>query len=278
MANTPNPAAAKPSAGNSSSSVNIPMSLIVIPLLFVVSILIYMFVFGHGSHFEGNVNTGKPLPGDYFGQVYKGGLIVPILMTMFLVVITFVIERFLTIAKAKGKGSTVNFVRKIKLSLAANNIDGAIRDCDAQKGSVANIVRAGLVRYKIALASDDMTKDQKLESIQKEIEEASSLELPMLERNLVILATIASVATLFGLLGTVLGMIRSFAALSQEGGSGAEALATGISEALINTALGIGTSALAIVMYNVFTTQIDKLTYGIDEVGYSIVTSFKTHS
>ena len=122
-----------------------------------------------------------------------------------------------------------------------------------------------------------MTKEQKLETIQKDIEEASALEMPMLERNLVILATIASIATLFGLLGTVLGMIRSFAALAQEGGSGAEALATGISEALINTALGIGTSALAIVMYNVFTTQIDKLTFAIDEVGYSIVTSFKTH-
>lgn len=278
MANTPKPAAPKPSAGTPTSSVNVSMAIIVIPLLFVISILIYMYVFGDGSHFEGHTNAGKPLPGDYFGQVYKGGIIVPILMTMFLTVITFVIERLLTITKAKGKGSTVNFVRKIKLSLAANNLDGAIRDCDAQRGSVANIVRAGLTRYKAVSATHDMDKDQKLESIQKEIEEASALELPMLERNLVILATIASVATLFGLLGTVLGMIRSFAALSQEGGSGAEALATGISEALINTALGIGTSALAIVMYNVFTTQIDKLTYGIDEVGYSIVSSFKEHN
>ena len=278
MANTPKPVAPKPSANPSTSSVNISMAMIVIPLLFVVSILIYKFVFGDGSHFEGGNNEGKPLPGDYFGQVYKGGFIVPILMTMFLIVVTFVIERFLTISKAKGKGSTVNFVRKIKLSLAANNVDQAIRDCDAQKGSVANIVRAGLTRYKYVANSDEMNKDQKLEAIQKEIEEASSLELPMLERNLVILATIASVATLFGLLGTVLGMIRSFAALATEGGSGAESLATGISEALINTALGIGTSALSIVMYNVFTTQIDKLTFGIDEVGYSIVTSFKTHN
>jgi biopolymer transport protein ExbB len=275
MASNPNSAASN-QATKPVSTVNISMALIVIPALFIISILIYMFVFGHGSHFEGGNNEGKPLPGDYFGQIYKGGFIVPILLTMFLVVITFVIERFFTITKAKGKGSTVNFVRKVKLSLAANNIDGAIRDCDAQKGSVANIVRAGLSRYKAVLSSTDMDKDEKLAAIQKEIEEASSLELPMLERNLVILATIASVATLFGLLGTVLGMIRSFAALANEGGSAAESLATGISEALINTALGIGTSALAIVMYNVFTTQIDKLTYGIDEVGYSIIASFKS--
>lgn len=275
MANTPTPVA--PGSGANNSKVNISLATIVIPVLFIISYCVFKFVFGHGSNFQGGNNEGHPLPGNYFGQVYKGGFIVPILMTMFLIVVTFVIERFITIAKAKGSGSTVNFVRKIKLALAANNIDGAIRECDIHKGSVANIVRAGLMRYKVVAASDDITKDHKLELIQKEIEEASALEMPMLERNLVILATIASVATLFGLLGTVLGMIRSFAALAAEGGSGAEALATGISEALINTALGIGTSALSIVMYNFFTTQIDKLTFGIDEVGYSIIASFKAN-
>ncbi len=275
MANTPTTGA--PNPGANTSKVNISMAMIVIPLLLIISLLIFKFVFGNGANFEGGNNEGKPLPGNYFGQIYKGGFIVPILMTMFLIVVTFVIERFITIYKAKGSGSTVNFVRKIKLSLAANNIEGAIRDCDNQKGSVANVVRSGLVRYRAVEASNDLNKDQKLEMIQKEIEEASSLEMPMLERNLVILATIASVATLFGLLGTVLGMIRSFAALASEGGSAAESLATGISEALINTALGIGTSALSIVMYNFFTTQIDKLTFGIDEVGYSIVASFKAN-
>jgi biopolymer transport protein ExbB len=276
MANTINPVAPKPSSNG--SKMNISMAIIIIPILYIISYCVFAFVFGNGSNFTGGDPKNHPLPGNYFGQIYKGGFIVPILMTLFLTVITFTIERALTIMKAKGQGSTVNFVRKIKLALAANNIDGAIRECDMQKGSVANIVRAGLTRYKAVLASPELNHDQKLEAIQKEIEEASALELPMLERNLVILATIASVATLFGLLGTVLGMIRSFAALAAEGGSGAEALATGISEALINTALGIGTSALAIVMYNVFTTSIDKLTYGIDEVGYSIVASFKANN
>ncbi len=275
MANTPTPVA--PSSGANNSKVNISLAAIVIPALFIVSYCVFKFVFGNGANFQGGNNEGHPLPGNYFGQVYKGGFIVPILMTMFLIVVTFVIERFITISKAQGSGSTVNFVRKVKLSLVANNVDGAIRECDTHKGSVANIVRAGLMRYKAVANSTDITKDHKLELIQKEIEEASALEMPMLERNLVILATIASVATLFGLLGTVLGMIRSFAALASEGGSGAEALATGISEALINTALGIGTSALSIVMYNYFTTQIDKLTFGIDEVGYSIIASFKAN-
>jgi biopolymer transport protein ExbB len=119
-----------------------------------------------------------------------------------------------------------------------------------------------------------LEKDQKILAIQKEIEEATSLELPMLEKNLVILATFASVATLMGLLGTVLGMIRAFSAIATAGAPDAVALSTGISEALINTALGIGTSALAIISYNYFTTKIDGLTYGIDEAGFSIAQSF----
>ena len=119
-----------------------------------------------------------------------------------------------------------------------------------------------------------LEKDQKILAIQKEIEEATSLELPMLEKNLVILATFASVATLMGLLGTGLGMIRAFSAIATAGAPDAVALSTGISEALINTALGIGTSALAIISYNYFTTKIDGLTYGIDEAGFSIAQSF----
>jgi biopolymer transport protein ExbB len=83
----------------------------------------------------------------------------------------------------------------------------------------------------------------------------------------VFLSTITSVGTLIALLGTVIGMIRSFSALGEAGGGGANELAVGISEALYNTALGIGTSALALIMYNVFTTKIDSITYGIDESG-----------
>jgi len=95
--------------------------------------------------------------------------------------------------------------------------------------------------------------------------------LPKLEKNLVFISTIASVATLMGLLGTVIGMITSFGALGNSGGSeAAQQLSQGISEALYNTALGIGTSAFSIIMYNLFTTRIDGITYGIDECGFTL--------
>jgi biopolymer transport protein ExbB len=126
------------------------------------------------------------------------------------------------------------------------------------------------------ITNTELNTEQKVLAIQKEVEEATSLELPMLEKNLVFLSTIASVATLIGLLGTVVGMIRAFGNLGADtgGASSANQLSIGISEALYNTALGIGTSAFAIVFYNIFTTKIDGITYGIDESGFTLTQSF----
>jgi biopolymer transport protein ExbB len=214
-------------------------------------------------------------PKDAFHSIYEGGIIVPLLIGMLLIVITFSIERFLTIRKALGKGSISDFIRKIQYHLANRNVDAALAECDKQRGSVANVMKAGLRRYKEMINVTDLDTEQKVLSIQKEVEEATALELPMLQKNLVFLSTIVSVGTLVALLGTVLGMIRSFSSLGAEGGAGAAgALAQGISEALYNTALGIGTSALALVMYNVFTTKIDSITYGIDESGFTLTQSF----
>lgn len=214
-------------------------------------------------------------PKNAFNAIYEGGIIVPLLIGLLLMVIVFSIERFLTIQKALGKGSIADFIRKVQYHLANKNVDAALAECDKQRGSVANVMKAGLRRYKEMIGNTELDVDQKVISIQKEVEEATALELPMLQKNLVFLSTIVSLGTLVALLGTVLGMIRSFAALGEEGGAGAASnLAVGISEALYNTALGIGTSALALVMYNVFTTKIDAITYGIDESGFTLTQSF----
>jgi len=269
------PAAAPKAAAPAQSSGGASLfSVIAIIVAFVLAELIFHFVMGAGSRFKGGVNTNDPLPGDYLATMYKGGVIVPFLITMFLCVIIFAVERALTISKAKGSKSIESFVRSVRQKLNANDINGAIALCDQQKGSVANVVRAGLSKYKEMGAEHTMNTDQRVLAIQKEIEESTALELPMLEKNLVIISTIASVATLVGLLGTVFGMIKAFSALAQAGNPDATALASGISEALINTALGIGTSALAIIGYNYFTSKIDELTYSIDEAGFSIIQTF----
>ncbi|GAB3240575.1 MotA/TolQ/ExbB proton channel family protein [Hymenobacter seoulensis] len=268
------PAAAAAPKGEAKGGGSSLFAILAIVLAFIVSVIIYKFVLGDGSHFQGGNNENNPVSGDYFGVVYKGGPIVPVLMTMFLCVIIFSIERALTISRAKGSKSIESFVRTIRQKLNVNDITGAIAVCDQQKGSVANVVKAGLGKYQEMARERNMEKDQKILAIQKEIEESTALELPMLEKNLVILSTLASIATLVGLLGTVFGMIKAFSALAQGGAPDAVGLANGISEALINTALGIGTSALAIVAYNFFTSKIDELTYSIDEAGFSIIQTF----
>ncbi|MCE1189888.1 MAG: MotA/TolQ/ExbB proton channel family protein [Ignavibacteria bacterium] len=247
---------------------------IAIPIIFVISFTLYYKVLGNPGNFQGNNPMNHPLPGNVLGIVYKGGIIVPILMGLLLMVLTFIVERFITIFKAKGKGRVPVFVAKIHSLLSKDDVSTAIAECDKQRGSVANVVRAGLTKYEEMLSDKVLNKDQKIVAIKQEFEEATSLELPMLEQNLVILATIASIATLMGLLGTVIGMIKAFSALATAGAPDAVALANGISEALINTALGIGTSALAIIFYNFFTTQIDKLTYAIDEAGVAITQKY----
>jgi biopolymer transport protein ExbB len=246
----------------------------------IAGYIIWRFLLGSGSNFTNPDPAGGFWPkhkGPKTGLVrmYEGGIIVPILLASFLTVVVFCIERMLTIAKATGSGNIAEFIRKVQYHLANRNVDQAIAECDKQRGSVGNVMKAGLRKYKEMMTVTELDTDQKVLNIQKEVEEATALELPMLEKNLVFLSTIASVATLLGLLGTVIGMITSFAALGAEGGGNAAAeLSRGISEALYNTALGIGTSAISIIMYNVFTTRIDSITYGIDESGFTLTQSF----
>jgi biopolymer transport protein ExbB len=247
---------------------------IVIVLCILVGWLIWKFVMGNGANFEGGVNTGDPLPNNYLAMVYKGGSIVPILIGCLLMVVVFSIERFMVISKAAGKGSLDAFMKRVQASVTGGDIDGAIAACDKQKGSVANVIKSGLVKYQ-AVKEEGFTSEEATETIHKEIEEATSLEMPMLEKNLTILSTLVSLGTLAGLLGTVTGMIKAFGALSAGGTPDQAALASGISEALINTATGISTSALAIVVYNFFTSKIDTLTYSIDEAGNTIVNTYR---
>src|SRR5688572_13700174 len=256
-----------------SDSLKSVFAAVVIPLELVIAFLFFVYVLGDPSNFQGNNPDNHPLQGNYFGIVYKGGYIVPVLIAMLMMVITFGIERFITISRAKGKGSVQKFVQKIVHLLPTNNIAQAIAECDKQKGSVANVVKAGLVKYN-ELQNSTLDPDKKVLLVQKDIQETTQLEMPMLERNLVILATIVSIATLLGLLGTVMGMIKAFAALATAGAPDSVGLANGISEALINTALGIGTSAVAIILYNYFTSAIDSLTHAIDETSFSIIQNF----
>ena len=274
MANAPKPTTAKKEG--SGSSIFASLSIV---LCLVIAALLWKYVMGDPSNFEGgDPENGHPLQGNYFGMVYKGGYVVPVLMGLFLMVIVFSFERYFVISKAAGKGNVDAFVGKVRGYLSAGNIDAAMAECDKQEGSVANVIKSGLKKYKEVEVDSNLDTEQSVLAIQKDIEEATALEMPMLEQNLTVIATLVSIGTLTGLLGTVTGMIKAFAALSSAGTPDQAQLANGISEALINTATGIATSTLAIIMYNIFTSKIDKLTYSIDEAGFSIIQTYaSTH-
>ena len=280
MADVRPTATVKPVTSVQAKKSNNSISWLAPVLCIIAGYVIWRFGLGAESNFA-KPGTGLFWPShegpkSALSKMYEGGIIVPVLIACLLTVFVFVIERFLTIAKAGGTASNADFIRKVQYHLANKNIDAALTECDKQKGSVGNVMKAGLHRYKDMVNNNELSTDQKVMAIQKEVEEATSLELPMLEKNLVFLSTLASVATLIGLLGTVIGMIRSFSALGEDSGGGAAAgkLSQGISEALYNTALRIGTSALAIIFYNMFTTKIDGITYGIDESGFTLTQSF----
>lgn len=246
----------------------------VIVICFAIAVLLYQFVLGNPANFMNNDPNNHPLPGNFLGTIYKGGFIVPVIQTLLLTVIALSIERYMAINSAFGKGSLTKFVANVKNALAEGDMQKAQELCVKQRGSVGNVVGATLRKYSEMEQDKALEKDQKLLAIQKELEEATALELPMMQENLPIIGTITTLGTLMGLLGTVIGMIRSFAALAAGGSADSMALSQGISEALINTAFGILTGALAVISYNYYTNKIDKLTYSIDEMGFSIVQTF----
>jgi biopolymer transport protein ExbB len=226
---------------------------IIWPVYFVGALVVAAFIY-------------KQLP-EY---IQKGGPLVVLLIFLLIMVLTFVFERLFSLRKAQGRGSLVSFLIEVKKELHDGDLDGAIATCDKQRGSAANVIKAGLQRYKQSKA-DGLPNDKVVAETQAAIQEANGLEVPILERNLIALSTIASISTMVGLLGTVIGMIRSFAALGHTGAVDATKLAIGISEALVNTAGGLVCAIIGIVAYNVFTTKVDNFNYMVDEASFEAV-------
>jgi len=246
---------------------------IIIFLCAIVAFCFFQFVCGNPANFD---EKGHPINANVFGTLFQGGYVIPIVITLLLTVFVMSFERTIALSKANGKGNLVKFVAEAKGLLENGNINGARELCDKQKGSVANILRSALVRYDDIDGKNELSNDEKAGLVAKEIEDATTLELPVLEQNLSTIATISSLGTLFGLFGTVLGMIKSFGAMGQEGAPDSTALAIGISEALMNTAMGIGTGAVAIIAYGFYSGKVQNITNAVNEIGFTIGQTFTT--
>ncbi len=247
---------------------------IVIILTLILSFTFYYVVMGNPDGFIDGAIRHEPKPENLLAVIYTGGPIVAILLSFIIIGITFSLERLWVLAKAKGKGNPEVFIKNVITDLANGKLEDALSKCDQQRGSVANILRAAIIRFTEVEKDQEFINEKKISEVQRAIDEAMNLETPLLERNLVILSTIASVSVLFGLLGTTLGMIRAFQALAQSGTVSATQLSIGISEALYNTAGGLIGALVAILMYNFFTTKVDNFVYMIDEAILSVTQIF----
>ena len=240
----------------------------------IISIGIYEYGLGNPANFK---DSERAVPTNLMGQAYTGGPLVALLITLSIMDFAIIIERTLSLKRAAGKKAINKFFKSVLTRIKNNEIDQAIQECDLQRGSVANVIKTGLQRYKeLSFEKKNGDSEKYLVEIQRTVEEAMMLETPLLEKNLIALSTIASIATMVGLLGTVLGMIRSFKALAQAGAPDAIALATGISEALVNTAGGLFVAILGIVAYNFFVNKVDNFTYQVDEASYNVMQILKT--
>ena len=250
-------------------------AVVIIIASFVVAYFIYTKLLGDPNNFLGQNPLNEPVKDNYLGVIYKGGPIVILLITFQVILLSFIIERFISIGSASGKNRNDNFVSDVKMLVADKKYNEVLQICDLQKGALANVIKNGVNTFCLIKNESTLRKDQKLAAVERDFEEATQLEIPQLNKNMIIIATLASISTLVGLLGTVTGMIKAFSALARVGAPDAVGLAGGISQALVTTALGIGTAAIAIVFYNYFSTRIEKITYAIDEVVFSIMNSLK---
>ena len=243
--------------------------------LFVTIISILAFAIGYIVW--GVILKAQPA-GSIAHSVHQGGPLVVVLMAVLLMLLAFVVERFISLYKvAKGKSSVQVFFKNVIQLLNAGDYDGALAACDKQRGTTANVLRAGIERYRQVKDDKGIDTEKRIALTQAAIDEANALEGPLLERNLIAMSTIASIATMIGLLGTTLGMIRAFAATGNvEGGViDAQQLAVGISEALVNTAGGLTSGILGIFFYNFFVNKVDAFNYTTDEATFEIIQLLK---
>ncbi|HRK02277.1 MAG TPA: MotA/TolQ/ExbB proton channel family protein [Oligoflexia bacterium] len=191
----------------------------------------------------------------------KGGFFMYPIAITFAVAIAMVFERMMRLYVQYNVDGT-SFMFEVQKHVLANDLDGAIRVCNgASRTALARVIKAGLQR-----ASRDETQ------IQNAIDAASLEVIPKLERRLNYLALIANIATLLGLLGTVVGLIHSFAALEAADAAQRQAiLAKGISEAMNCTAFGLLVAITTMVMHSILAAKATSLLEEIDEFGVKLL-------
>lgn len=178
----------------------------------------------------------------------KGGPIMWPILLCSVFAFAIVIERLVSLQREQI--DTKTFMEQISRSLKRNKIMEALELCDRTTGPIAKILKAGILKH-----------DRPRQEVRESIEDAAIHEVPRLERNLPVLATIAHVSPLLGLLGTVTGMVEAFQVIQAKASSvnpvNPGDLAGGIWEALLTTVFGLCVAIPTFVTYNYLVSRVD---------------------
>ncbi len=192
----------------------------------------------------------------------KGGPVMYPIALCSIIALAIIMERFYHLYRARI--NTDEFLKKITLLLKKGSIKEAIEVCENTPGPVAHILKAGILKH-------DKTKQE----IKETIEEAGSQETPRMEKNLGILATIAHISPLLGLLGTVTGMVRCFRTIEIQSIAGSPVnpgmLAAGIWEALTTTVAGLVVAIPTLVTYNYLVALVDRMVLDMERSSVELI-------
>ena len=189
---------------------------------------------------------------EIFSYLARGGIIMVPLLFSSILGLAIVIERAINLRRPKV--IIPEIVSVVDSLSSRGDIEMAMNICQRKGGPFANIIMTGL-----------MNRDLSPEAVKELLNDQGRQEVRTLERFLPTLETIAGIAPLLGLLGTVLGMIKVFTVISQQGTGQASLLAGGISEALITTATGLVIGILALILYNYFSHRAENYILDIEK-------------
>jgi len=191
----------------------------------------------------------------------------PLLMCS-IVGVMYTIERSISLLKLRPRIKIEQLVSRITDALRNENIMEAVSICEEAGGPLANVMKAGLLRYSQGMIDERVVTK---EDISEAIDEASMMEVPLYERNMIVLSTVYQISPLFGLFGTVTGMVRAFTAIALKGTGDPQLLAGGISEALLTTVIGLAIAIPVMIAYQYFMSIIDRSILEMQQVSTEIV-------
>jgi biopolymer transport protein ExbB len=193
--------------------------------------------------------------GDFY---VRGGVFMHPLLACSIIALVFILERLFTLSRARI--DVKNLMNRVSQALRSEGIDAALKVCEGTRGPIAAVIHSGLLRA-----------GQGPEAVKEAIETAGSIETSFLERGLVVLATVSTIAPMLGFLGTVSGMMNAFAAIAAAEQVSAKIVASGIEEALITTIAGLTIAIPASVGHAYFVSQIERFVLEMEEASANLV-------